>query len=83
MDKKEIQDATREYFKSIGFQVLKKTRFFYDNEELTLQVMMDRSFTFFRLVCFLLLFQDQGTAPRNKVNAKRRSLGYFGRKLGI
>lgn len=26
MDKKEIQDATREYFKSIGFQVLKKTR---------------------------------------------------------
>lgn len=65
MDKKEIQDATREYFKSIGFQVLKKTRFFYDNDELTLQVMMDHSH-FSDLYAFYYYFRIKALHPEIK-----------------
>ena len=43
MEQKEIQDITREYFKQLGFQVLKKTRFYFDSEELTLRMWLDRS----------------------------------------
>ena len=65
MDKKEIQDATREYFKSIGFQVLKKTRFFYDNDQLTLQVMMDHSH-FSDLYTFYYYFRIKALHPEIK-----------------
>lgn len=40
MDKKEIQDVTRAYFKSIGFQVLKKTKFYYESGDYFLTVVM-------------------------------------------
>lgn len=43
MDKKEIQDVTREYFKSIGFQILKKTKFYYESKDLVIQVWMNHS----------------------------------------
>ena len=65
MDKKEIQDATRAYFKSIGFQVLKKTRFFYDNDQLTLQVMMDYSH-FSALYTFYYYFRIKALHPEIK-----------------
>lgn len=38
MEKKEFLNANREYFKSIGFQTLKKSKFYYDSEKLTLRV---------------------------------------------
>ena len=65
MDKKEIQDVTRAYFKSIGFQVLKKTRFFYDNDELTLQVLMDHSH-FVDLYTFYYYFRIKALHPEIK-----------------
>ena len=65
MDKKEIQDVTRAYFKSIGFQVLKKTRFFYDNDELTLQVLMDHSH-FADLYTFYYYFRIKSLHPEIK-----------------
>jgi len=43
MEKKEFLDVSREYFKSIGFQILKKSKFFYESEELVLQVYMNHS----------------------------------------
>ncbi len=43
MDKKEIQDITREYFKSIGFQTFKKTKFYYESKDLVIQVWMNHS----------------------------------------
>ena len=65
MDKKEIQDVTRAYFKSIGFQVLKKTRFFYDNDQLTLQVMLDHSH-FSALYTFYYYFRIKALHPEIK-----------------
>lgn len=38
MDKKEFLDVSREYFRSIGFQILKKSKFYYDSDKLTLRV---------------------------------------------
>lgn len=43
MEKKEFLDVSREYFKSIGFQMLKKSKFYYESEELVLQVYMNHS----------------------------------------
>ena len=43
MEQKEIQDITRAYFKQLGFQVLKKTKFYFDSDELTLRLWLDRS----------------------------------------
>ena len=43
MNKKEIQDITREYFKELGFQVLKKTKFYFESDELVLRLWMDKS----------------------------------------
>ena len=38
MEKKEFLDVSREYFKSIGFQTLKKSKFYYESNELVLRV---------------------------------------------
>ena len=43
MEKKEFLDVSREYFKSIGFQTLKKSKFYYDSKDLILQVYLTHS----------------------------------------
>lgn len=43
MEKKEFLDVSREYFKSIGFQTLKKSKFFYEAEDLIIQVYFTHS----------------------------------------
>ena len=43
MEQKEIQDITRQYFKQLGFQVLKKTRFYFESDELVLRLWLQRS----------------------------------------
>lgn len=43
MEKKEFLDINREYFKSIGFQTLKKSKFYYDSDKLTLRVKLFHS----------------------------------------
>lgn len=43
MEKNEFLDINREFFKSIGFQTLKKSKFYFESEELVLQVYMNHS----------------------------------------
>ena len=43
MDRKEIQNLTREYFKKLGFQVIKNVKFYYDCDDYVLQVWMQHS----------------------------------------
>lgn len=43
MKKDEVLELSRNYFKSIGFQTLKKSKFFYESKELILQVCMNHS----------------------------------------
>lgn len=43
MEKKEFLDASREYFKSIGFQTLKKSKFYYYTDDLALLVWLQHS----------------------------------------
>lgn len=43
MEKKEFLDISREYFKSIGFQTLKKSKFYYEADDYFLVVVMTLS----------------------------------------
>lgn len=43
MDKKEFLDVSREYFKSIGFQTLKNSKFYYDSKDFILMIWMNHS----------------------------------------
>ena len=43
MNKEEFLEISRAYFKSIGFQILKKSKFYYDTEDITLLVWFQHS----------------------------------------
>ncbi len=43
MKKKEFLDVSREYFKSIGFQTLKKSKFYFNSKDIILMVWLNHS----------------------------------------
>lgn len=43
MEKNEFLDVSREFFKSIGFQTLKKSKFYYESDELVMTMVMTLS----------------------------------------
>ena len=43
MEQKEIQDITRAYYKQLGFQVFKKTKFYYETNDIVLRLWLEKS----------------------------------------
>lgn len=65
MNKKEMQELTRDYFKKIGFQVLKKNKFYYENNQLVLRLWLQKS-NFSELYYFTYHFRIKALHPEIK-----------------
>ena len=62
MHKKEMQDLTRDYFKKIGFQILKKNKFYFHNYNLVLRLQLEKS-NFAEMYYFAYHFRIKALDP--------------------
>ena len=81
MEKKEMQDLTRDYLKKIGFQVLKKTKFYYQNDSLVLRLCLEKS-NFSELYYFTYHFRIKVLHPEINDITNDNVWDTFGGRLG-